>query len=93
MSDMKVAALIDGGFLRVEAKQVKKLYDPNYIEQFALACKAKDELLFRILHYDCALYNGTVKLPVSGLPFAFQSSDAGSTSSLTKISPRFGVES
>jgi len=76
MSDIKIAVLIDGGFLRVEAKKANKLYNPDYIEQFALACRAKEESLFRILYYDCALYNGTVKLPVSGLPYTFQSSDA-----------------
>lgn len=76
MSDVRVAVLIDGGFLRVEAKKAHKTYNPDYIERFALACKAADEALFRILYYDCALYSGTVKLPVSGQPHVFQSSDA-----------------
>ncbi|NYF91960.1 NYN domain-containing protein [Tunturiibacter empetritectus] len=76
MPDVRVAVLIDGGFLRVEAKKAKRIYNPDYIERFALACKTADESLFRILYYDCALYSGTVKLPVSGLPHVFQSSDA-----------------
>lgn len=76
MPDVRVAVLIDGGFLRVEAKKAKKIYNPDYIERFALACKAADESLFRILYYDCALYSGTVKLPVSGQPHVFESSDA-----------------
>jgi uncharacterized LabA/DUF88 family protein len=76
MSDVRVAVLIDGGFLRVEARKAKKTYNPDYIERFALACKAADESLFRILYYDCALYSGTVKLPVSGQPHIFQASDA-----------------
>lgn len=76
MADFKVAVLIDGGFLRVTAKKARKLYDPEFIERFAHACKAADESLFRILYYDCALYDGTVKLPVSGLDHTFQASDA-----------------
>ena len=76
MSDIRVAVLIDGGFLRVEAKKAHKTYNPDFIERFAVACKAADEALFHILYYDCALYSGTVKLPVSGLPHVFQSSDA-----------------
>lgn len=76
MSNLKVAILIDGGFLRVIAKKAKKLYDPNFIEKFAHACKDADESIFRILYYDCALYQGTVKQPVSGEDLVFKSSDA-----------------
>jgi uncharacterized LabA/DUF88 family protein len=68
--------LIDGGFLRVEAKKARHNYDPDFIERFALTCRAADESLFRILYYDCALFAGTVKLPVSGQPLTFTSSDA-----------------
>ena len=75
MSHVRVAILIDGGFLRVQSKKALRTYNPEYIERFALACKAADESLFRILYYDCAGYEGTVKLPISGRPFAFQSSD------------------
>ncbi len=76
MPDFKVAILIDGGFLRVIAKKAKKLYDPDFIEKFAHACKAADESIFRILYYECALYQGTVKQPVSGMDLVFKTSDA-----------------
>ncbi|WP_263385516.1 hypothetical protein [Granulicella arctica] len=76
VANSKVVILIDGGFVRVEAKKANKTYDPDFIERFALNCKGGDEDLFRILYYDCALYTGTVKLPVSGTPFTFQASDA-----------------
>jgi len=76
MSDFKVAVLIDGGFLRVVAKKAKKTYDPDFIEKFAHLCNSADEGIFRILYYDCAMYSGTVKLPVSGADHAFVSSDA-----------------
>jgi uncharacterized LabA/DUF88 family protein len=75
MAEFKVAILIDGGFLRVIAKKAKKLYDPDYIEKCAHACKAGDESIFRILYYDCALYQGTVKQPVSGTDLTFKTSD------------------
>jgi len=73
---VKAIVLIDGGFLRVEAKKAHKHYDPDFIEQFALNCQGADEELFRILYYDCALYTGTVKLPVSGTSHTFSASDA-----------------
>lgn len=52
----------------------KKSYTADFIEKFAYACVTKDESLFRILYYDCAPYNGTVKLPVSGTPHEFKES-------------------
>lgn len=58
------------------AKKAKKMYDADLIEKFAHACKAADESLFRVLYYDCALYQGTVKLPVSGASKEFIASDA-----------------
>jgi uncharacterized LabA/DUF88 family protein len=76
VADVRVAVLVDGGFLRTEAKRAKKKYAPELIEQFALRCKADDESLFRILYYDCALYSGTVKQPVSGERTVFRPSDA-----------------
>ena len=76
MPNFKVAVLIDGGFLRVVAKRAKKIYDPDFIEKFAHACQAVDEGIFRILYYDCAMYSGTVKLPVSGTSHTFTSNDA-----------------
>lgn len=71
----KVIVLIDGGFLRVKAGRADKKYDPAFIEKFAHGCKADDEEILRILYYDCAPYSGTVKLPVSGNPYAFAGSD------------------
>jgi uncharacterized LabA/DUF88 family protein len=76
MPDFRVAILIDGGFLRVVAKKANKTYDPNFIEGFAKGCKSADESIFRILYYDCALYTGTVKLPVSGTNQTFTGNDA-----------------
>ncbi len=72
---MKIAILIDGGFLRVVAKKAQKRYDPDFIERFAHACKADDEDIFRILYYDCAQYDGTVKLPISGRSHTFVADD------------------
>lgn len=76
MPEFKVAVLIDGGFLRAVAKKGKKLYDPAFIEAFAHSCTSADEGIFRILYYDCAMYSGTVKLPVSGTSHTYTPSDA-----------------
>jgi hypothetical protein len=76
MPNPKAAVLIDGGFLRVIAKKAKKTYDPDFIEKFSYICQSADEVIFRILYYDCAMYSGTVKLPVSGTTQTFTSNDA-----------------
>jgi uncharacterized LabA/DUF88 family protein len=76
MKIYRAAVLIDGGFLRVLAKKAKKNYDPDFIEKFAHGCRATDESIFRVLYYDCALYQGTVRLPVSGTSHTFTASDA-----------------
>jgi len=76
MPEIKVAILIDGGFLRVVARKARVTYDPEFIEKFAHLCRAADESIFRILYYDCAMYGGTVKLPVSGSAHTYASSDA-----------------
>lgn len=76
MSIFKVAVLIDGGFLRVVAKKAHRTYDPDFIEKFAHACRSADEDIFRILYYDCAMYGGTAKLPVSGESYTFTANDA-----------------
>src|SRR5262245_9428440 len=72
---MRVAVLIDGGYLRVLAQLAKKDYKPDYIEKVAHACIEKGEQLLRVLYYDCAPYRGTVKLPVSGKDYEFSGSD------------------
>lgn len=71
----KAVVLIDGGYLRVIATKAGKTYDPTFIERFAHKCKTTDEDIFRVLYYDCAPYQGTQTLPVSGAPFTFAGSD------------------
>jgi uncharacterized LabA/DUF88 family protein len=50
--------LIDGGFLRSQAKKASKIYNPTFIQKFALSCIAHDEECLRILYYDCAPFTG-----------------------------------
>ncbi|WP_221987728.1 NYN domain-containing protein [Rhizobium laguerreae] len=71
----RVAVLIDGGHLRVLAKQAGFEYDPNYIEKVAKACVEADEDALRYLYYDCAPYTGKATLPVSGGEKQFGGSD------------------
>jgi uncharacterized LabA/DUF88 family protein len=71
----KVAILVDGGYLRAISTKASKKYDPDFIEKFAHGCQASDEEIFRILYYDCAPFNGTAKLPVSGTVHTFKGSD------------------
>lgn len=73
----ELAVLIDGGYLRVNARQAGERYDPDFIEAFARSCTSPDEeQIFRILYYDCAPYVGSVRLPVSGERHEFTGSDA-----------------
>jgi len=67
--------LIDGGFLRSQAKRSKKLYNTPLIEKFALSCIGPNEECLRILYYDCAPYNGSAVQPVSGTKKTFTGSD------------------
>ena len=53
---MKAALFIDGGHLRVLARQAGYRYNPDYIETVAHACVADDETILRVLYYDCAPY-------------------------------------
>lgn len=71
----KIAVLMDGGNTRALARQAGHRYDPDYIQRIALACVAADEELLRILYYDCAPYNGTQTLPISGDAKTFTGSD------------------
>lgn len=71
-----VAVLIDGGFLRVQAKRAGKTYDPAFIAATAWNCLADGEEPLRFFYYDCRPYAGSVKLPVSGLEHEFNGSDA-----------------
>ena len=67
--------LIDGGFLRSQAKKAGLNYDPAFIQKFALSCIANDEECLRILYYDCAPYVGSAIQPVSGTARNFVGSD------------------
>lgn len=73
---MKIAVMIDGGFVRVLAKNAGKTYDPAFIEKLGQSCALAGEEIHRILYYDCAPFAGTVTLPVSGGKHAFGGSDA-----------------
>jgi hypothetical protein len=69
----KIAVLIDGGHLRVYARKAKKSFVPDYIEKIAHRCALADEVIQRILYYDCPPYEG--EAPVSGTKKAFSGSD------------------
>jgi len=73
--EYRTAVLIDGGHLRVLARQAGHTYDPDFIERIAHACVDETERLLRILYYDCAPYVGNVRLPVSGEQREFSGSD------------------
>lgn len=72
---IRVCVLIDGGHLRVLCRRAGHDYVPDYIEKVALACVGETEWLLRVLYYDCAPYQGRVKLPVSGEDYEFAGSD------------------
>lgn len=73
---IRVSVLIDGGFLRAQARQARLTYSPDFIEGFAQGCVASDERLLRVLYYDCPPFVGTAWLPVSGQVREFNGSDA-----------------
>jgi uncharacterized LabA/DUF88 family protein len=72
---MKVAVLIGGGHLRSLARAAGHNYNPDFIERVAHQCVFPGEVLLRILYYDCAPFEGTAKLPVSGNTHTFTGSD------------------
>jgi uncharacterized LabA/DUF88 family protein len=72
----KIVVMLDGGHLRVYAKKAGHAYSPDYIEKIAVSCALDSEEIFRILYYDCAPYEGTVTLPVSGTRKTFSGGDA-----------------
>lgn len=57
------------------ARKAGKLFVPNYIEKIAHACALADEVIHRILYYDCPPFEGEATLPVSGTKKAFSGSD------------------
>lgn len=61
----KITLLIDGGHLRSYLKRAGKKIEPDYIEKVALSCKLATEEIVRILYYDCALFKGEARLPIS----------------------------
>jgi uncharacterized LabA/DUF88 family protein len=73
----RVVVLLDGGNTRVLARAAGKTYNPAYIAQVANSCVdySDDESLLRVLYYDCAPFNGVLKLPVSGKQTVFSASD------------------
>lgn len=72
---MKVAILIDGGYLRANARAAERDYSADFIEKVSRLCLIKDEYLLRVFYYDSPLYKGSVDLPVSGRKHNFQASD------------------
>jgi uncharacterized LabA/DUF88 family protein len=70
-----IAVLIDGGHLRSYARKAKRLFVPDYIEKIGHACALADEVIHRILYYDCPPYEGEAIQPVSGIKKAFTGSD------------------
>lgn len=73
----KIVVMLDGGHLRVHAKKAGNQFDPDYIEKIGLACALNEkEEIQRILYYDCAPYEGTAILPVSGQRKTFSGDDS-----------------
>lgn len=72
----KIAVMFDGGHLRAYAHMAGRPFTPDYIEKIALACALTDEEIYRVLYYDCAPYEGTATLPVSGKQKTFHANDA-----------------
>jgi uncharacterized LabA/DUF88 family protein len=71
----KIAVMLDGGHVRVHAKKAGKTFDPDYIEKIGLACAVTGEVIHRIMYYDCAPFNGSAILPVSGSRKTFVGND------------------
>lgn len=71
----KVALLIDGGHLRVQAKKDGHRYNPDFIEKVAHACVIEAEELFRIFYYDCPPFSGTKPGEISGKDIVFSRAD------------------
>ena len=61
-----VILLIDGGHLRVSARDAGHFMDPDFIEGLSRRITASDEELKKVLYYDCAPYQGRQRQPVSG---------------------------
>jgi len=63
---MKVAVLLDGGYVRYQMKKVLKARPgPENILKVANACVKPPDVLFRIYYYDCTLYEGEQVHPLT----------------------------
>lgn len=70
----RAVLLIDGGYLRVNARNGGNTYNPDFIETFAHCCPDDSEELLKVLYYDCRPYNGEVQKPISGETQVFENS-------------------
>lgn len=63
--------------MRVLARRAGHNYTVDFVELLAKSCVDPSvEELFRVLYYDCPLYSGKTKLPVSGKPHEFKGDDS-----------------
>ena len=67
--------MLDGGHVRVYTREAGYRYEPDYIEKIAHACVGPNEEIYRILYYDCAPFQGSARLPISGNKYQFTGSD------------------
>lgn len=72
---MKSILLIDGGYLRNISRNAGHTYTPDFIEAFSSVCGKEEEVLQRVLYYDCPQYRGRQEKPVSGNIQEFTASD------------------
>lgn len=56
-------------------RKPRRLLTPPFVEKMAKHCLEPDEELHRILYYDCPLYTGHQRLPISGKMHEFKGSD------------------
>lgn len=71
----KIAVMIDGGHVRILAKRAGKTFDAAFVEKLGLSCHGASEEIQRVLYYDCAPFEGSATLPVSGGRHHFTGSD------------------
>ena len=62
---MRIAILIDGGYLRAVSRRKGQAYNASFIERFAKECALKEETIWRIFYYDCPPYTKKLKHPSS----------------------------
>ena len=72
---IKSTLLIDGGYLRTIATNAGHTYNPDFIESFSHVRDRDDEVLQRVVYYDCPQYRGRQRKPVSGSFQQFTASD------------------